>query len=199
MALDREYFDAIHIDVVKKKYYNANKVEAVFSDIRRQAEQLSAENEQMRAQLAALNGTKVEIGGAVMAAQALYKEIVDKAKAQAAEIRAGAERERAQLLDETRRQQEYAVQRVEKCYDSMKQQHMASIDALNAEWQDFLCGLFPDGKTPDEPEEPDEAETTESAGEPETPESAIDQGALEEKIGAIARELFSIDGEDAET
>ena len=132
MALDREYFDAIHIDVVKKKYYNANKVEAVFSDIRRQAEQLSAENEQMRAQLAALNGTKVEIGGAVMAAQALYKEIVDKAKAQAAEIRAGAERERAQLLDETRRQQEYAVQRVEKCYDSMKQQHMASIDALNS-------------------------------------------------------------------
>ena len=199
MALDREYFDAIHIDVVKKKYYNANKVEAVFSDIRRQAEQLSAENEQMRAQLAALNGTKVEIGGAVMAAQALYKEIVDKAEAQAAEIRAGAERERAQLLDETRRQQEYAVQRVEKCYDSMKQQHMASIDALNAEWQDFLCGLFPDGKTPDEPEEPDEAETTESAVEPETPESAIDQGALEEKIGAIARELFSIDGEGTET
>ena len=44
----------------EKKYYNANKVEAVFSDIRRQAEQLSAENEQMRAQLAALNGTKVE-------------------------------------------------------------------------------------------------------------------------------------------
>ena len=103
------------------------------------------------------------------------------------------------VLDETRRQQEYAVQRVEKCYDSMKQQHMAGIDALNAEWQDFLCGLFPDGKTPDEPEEPDEAETTESAGEPETPESAIDQGALEEKIGAIARELFSIDGEGTET
>ena len=49
------------------------------------------------------------------------------------------------------------------------------------------------------PEEPDEAETTESAGEPETPESAIDQGALEEKIGAIARELFSIDGEGTET
>lgn len=196
MALDREYFDAIHIDVVKKKYYNANKVEAVFSDIRRQAEQLSAENEQMRAQLAALNGTKVEIGGAVMAAQALYKEIVDKAEAQAAEIRAGAERERAQLLDETRRQQEYAVQRVEKCYDSMKQQHMASIDALNAEWQDFLCGLFPDGKAPDEP---DEAELPEIAGEPEPPESAIDQGALEEKIGAIARELFSIDGEGTET
>ena len=37
MALNKEYFDAIHIDVVKKKYYNANTVEAVFSDIKEQA------------------------------------------------------------------------------------------------------------------------------------------------------------------
>ena len=29
MALDQNYFDAINIDVVKKKYYNANKVNAV--------------------------------------------------------------------------------------------------------------------------------------------------------------------------
>ena len=43
MALDQEYFDAIHIDVVKRKYYNANKVEAVFEDIRRQAAALTAE------------------------------------------------------------------------------------------------------------------------------------------------------------
>ncbi len=29
MALDQKYFDDINIDVVKKKYYNANKVNAV--------------------------------------------------------------------------------------------------------------------------------------------------------------------------
>ena len=29
MALDKEYFDAINIDIVKKKYYNANKVNAL--------------------------------------------------------------------------------------------------------------------------------------------------------------------------
>ena len=29
MALDQEYFDSIQIDVVKKKYYNANKVNAL--------------------------------------------------------------------------------------------------------------------------------------------------------------------------
>ena len=37
MALDKAYFDAIHIDVVKKKYYNANKVNALLADVRAQA------------------------------------------------------------------------------------------------------------------------------------------------------------------
>ena len=51
MALNQEYFDAIHIDVVKKKYYNANKVEAVLQDIRAQALALNAENALLRQQL----------------------------------------------------------------------------------------------------------------------------------------------------
>ena len=38
MALDAEYFDSIYIEVVKKKYYDAGKVQAVFADIREQAE-----------------------------------------------------------------------------------------------------------------------------------------------------------------
>ena len=47
MALNKEYFDSIHIDVVKKKYYNANKVEAVFSDIKKQALAMYEENKSM--------------------------------------------------------------------------------------------------------------------------------------------------------
>ena len=44
MALDQKYFDDINIDVVKKKYYNANKVNAVLEDIREQALRLEEEN-----------------------------------------------------------------------------------------------------------------------------------------------------------
>ena len=40
MALDKEYFDGIQIDLVKKKYYNANKVNAVFADIQAQVQTL---------------------------------------------------------------------------------------------------------------------------------------------------------------
>ena len=191
MALNQEYFDAIHIDVVKKKYYNANKVEAVFSDIRRQAEALYAENESMKAQLAAMNGKKFEIGDAVLSAQAIYREIVEKARARAAEIIAQAERQREETEKETRQQQEYAVQRVETCYARIKEQHMACIEAINSEWQEFLCGLFPEDAEQNEPA------AAELDGGPQAgPMTAPDD--LEDKIGAIAQELFSIgaEGED---
>ena len=173
MALNKEYFDSIHIDVVKKKYYNANKVEAVFRDIQSQAAVLIEENKRMRDQLDAVNDTKVEIGDAILTAQKVYKEVVDKANARAAAIIADAEQQREEMLKETAAQQEYAVQRVEHCYSRMKEQHMAAIDALNSEWQDFLCGLYPD----------DEEKPAAS--------SEISQKDIEEKVGAIAKELFS--------
>ena len=170
MALDQAYFDSIHIDVVKKKYYNANKVEAVFKDIRQQAEALLAENEAMRRQLTVINDRKFEIGDAVLSAQAIYREVVAKANQRAEEIVAEAELQRAEILEETQRRQEYAVQRVESCYSRMKEQHLACIEAINAEWQDFLCGLFP-----------------EDEGVPSPPPED-----LGDKVGAIAEELFSI-------
>lgn len=171
MALNKEYFDAIHIDVVKKKYYNANKVEAVFRDIRTQAEALTAENEELRAQLEQLNGKKAEIGEAVISAQNIYRGIVGKANARADEIIASAREERRAIIQESHRQQEYAVAKVEKCYARMKEQHMAAIEAINAEWQEFLCGLFPEDEEP-------------------IPAVPAD---LSDKLGAIAKQLKEID------
>lgn len=198
MALDAEYFDSIYIEVVKKKYYNANKVQAVFADIRRQAEALNAENLYLRQQLDGLNGKKAELGDALLSAQAIYQEVVDRAKARAAEITADAERRSAamladarqkseQLLAESSRQEEYTVHRVELAFNRMKELHMASIDALNAEWQDFLCGLYPEPET-QAPEPPTQQ------GDPEEDAGAL-PGDLEEKVGAIAQQVFSLDGE----
>lgn len=43
MALDKEFFDSVNIDVVKKKYYNANKVNALLGNIQQQAETMGQE------------------------------------------------------------------------------------------------------------------------------------------------------------
>ena len=198
MPLEPEYFDSIYIDLVKKKYYNANKVQAVFAEIRRQAEELHAENDMLRAQLAALDDKKVELGGAVLSAQMVYRQIVDTADERAAAIVseaeqksaslvAAAQRERDALLAGAEAQQEHAVKSVSACFELARRQHLEAIEALNAQWQAFLCGLSP-------------AEESAAAPEPEEerqPAAEAIPADLEEKVGAIAREIFSI-GADAE-
>ena len=203
MALDAEYFDSIYIDVVKKKYYNAGKVQAVFEDIRRQAEALNAENESLRRQLASVNDRRVELGDALLSAQAVYQDVVERAKARAAEITDAAQRQAAAtledaqrkseaMLSESRRREDGAVRRVETAFNRMKELHMASIDALNAQWQDFLCGLDPEQEEPaPQAQEPDA--TTADGTEP-APEEAL-QAELEEKVGAIADQVFSLEEE----
>lgn len=175
MALDREYFDAINIELVKKKYYNANKVNAVLEDIRAQATALEEENERLRAQLCILNGQKEEIGEAVLSAQQIYRDIVSRANDRADEIIADAERRRGELERANDSVQEYAVRRVESCFSMLREQQLAAIEAINAEWQDFLCGLY----------------SHEDAIEAEAEALPAD---IEEKLAAIAGGLKGLDG-----
>ena len=193
MALDKEYFDAIHIDVVRKKYYNANKVEAVFADIRRQAEALNEENARMRQQLAELGDRKIEMGDAVLSAQAVYQGIVEKANARAAAILDEAERRRGEMLREAQRQQDYAVERAEKCFNELKAQQQSAMEGINAAWQAFLCGLYDDeGRAPACLPDGSKAALPPSR-ESEQPERV--PGDLSDKINAIARQLHAMDEE----
>ena len=84
------------------------------------------------------------------------------------------------------------MRRVETAFNRMRELHMASIDALNAQWQDFLCGLDPEAEEPaPQAQEPDA--TTADGTEP-APEEAL-QAELEEKVGAIADQVFSLEEE----
>ena len=197
MALDAAYFDSIYIEVVKKKYYDAAKVQAVFEDIRRRAEELNEENARLRRELEQHNERRVELGDALLSAQSVYQDVVDKARVRADAITAEAEKRSQALLAETRReseqilarsrkQEENAARRVEAAFDRMKQLHLASVDALNAQWQAFLCSL--DGE--EEPEPVREEEPRPAAPEPEELPAA-----RAEKVGAIAQELFAMEQE----
>ena len=124
MALDKEFFESVNIDVVKKKYYNANKVNSLLGSIQEQAETMTQENELLRKQLQALNGQKTEIGDTLLSAQALAKKIVAQAReqadsivrqaqAKADSIVSGARERRDELLSSVPDQQEYAARCVE--------------------------------------------------------------------------------------
>ena len=181
MALDKEYFDAIDLEVVKKKYYNAKKVEAVFRDIQRQAAALEADNERMRAAISALADRRVELGDAVISGQGVYRGIVEKANARAQEIVGEAERRAAEIEKRSQQRQEEAVRRTERLFNAMKRQYQSAIDAINGEWQRYLCSL-----------DSEEAETPEAADTSEAPDD------LSDKVDAIARQIFAIEeGEEA--
>ena len=204
MALDGKYFDSIYIEVVKKKYYDAEKVQAVFAEIREQAEALNAENEDLRRQLAEVQDKKVELGEALLSAQSIYQEIVERAEQKAAAITARAEEQAAaiqaeahrkseQLLARSRGHEENAARQVEEAFNRMKQIHRSSMEALDAQWQDFLCSLDPETEL----EEPAESGTR-PAPAPEA-EPRDDSGLppdLEEKVGAIAEGIFSLEQDE---
>lgn len=188
MALDQEFFDSIQIDVVKKKYYNANKVNALLADICAQAQALEQENQALRTQVGTLSQRKDEIGDTLLTAQAAARDIVAKAKVQAGRILADAQRQREELLSGAADQQEYAAACVERTFDKLKRQQMENIEVLNGLWQEFLCGLATEPEEPTE-EEPQEAQ----AAQPEREEKNR-FNELETMVNNIARELAEITG-----
>ncbi|MDO4983057.1 MAG: DivIVA domain-containing protein [Eubacteriales bacterium] len=173
MALDREYFDSINIELVKSKYYNANKVRAVLEDIRQQAQLLIDENARLRAQLQEQTKSRMELGDAVVSAQTVYNEIVERANACAASILKDAQRQHDEMTDESARRQDYAVKRVEQCITKLREQQLKCVELINLEWQSFLCGL-------------DELSDASVKAAP---------ADLDEKLSAIERELRMIEEE----
>lgn len=169
MALDREYFDSINIELVKSKYYDADKVKAVLEDIRQQAQELIEENARLKSQLNEL----AQSADRLTSAQTAYDEIVSRANACASSILMDAQRQREKLLEENASQRDYAVKRMEQCMARLREQQLKCIELINLEWQSFLCGLD------------------------ERSEKGINAAPadLEEKLSAIEREMRMINDE----
>lgn len=120
-------FDDINIDVVKKKYYNANKVNAVLEDIREQALRLEEENRNLREQLESLSSRKEEIGDAILSAKTdvpadhidacvQSEKLLNDSRLKAKQIIAAAQEKKEAPSRRGRRTAEYCVRHAEKLY-----------------------------------------------------------------------------------
>ena len=104
-------------------------------------------------------------------AQTRADEIVARARAEAEEILTRAREEAEELREQSaipNSEQERTVRCVEEAFSKLRQLQQDSIDLLNAQWQQFLCGLY----------------TGEDAGE-ETPEETV-PADLSARVSAIA-------------
>ena len=100
MSLNKQFFDSISIELVKRKYYIANNVDSILAAIRGEALAMDEELKDLRGQLAALQSQKAEISEAVMSAQRLSAEIVQQAERKAAELEDRAAEKAAEIVAE---------------------------------------------------------------------------------------------------
>ena len=195
MALDQEYLKSLGLEIARKKYYNAAKVETVIDDFRRRSTQLLDENAALHERLDALSYGREEIGDAILSAktiaQHLLAEAQEKSERLLAEAQEKAERllaeaqekaERLSAEDEERRRaaredcaarEQEAVERVRNWYVRQREQHLEAVRLLDEDWQRFLCSL----------------------GESDAPKADALPDDLSEKLGAIAADLDAIEND----
>lgn len=99
MTLDELLFEFTNLDVIKRKYYDASKVNSLLNDIRRCAEETSRENKRLKEQLDELNGKRTQIADMFLEAQTMSKEIAGKASAKADRLMKEAQKEADGIID----------------------------------------------------------------------------------------------------
>ena len=187
MALGKEYLESLGLEVIRKKFCSAAKVESVIEDFSRRIAELTEENAVLRQQKEKLATGREEIGEAILSAKTISQQIIAEAKEQAEAVLQEAREkadsilveaeERAQekkAVCETREQK--TVSAVQDCYLQMREQCLDAVRTLDSEWQRFLCSF-----------DNDEQKTEEALPED-----------LADKLGELAACLSEIDAEDEE-
>lgn len=98
--LTKEYVESISFEIAKQKYYNANKVNSVFDELKSGAFELIDENAALKAELDALKKqldeieeSREKVGNIMLNAEKSAEKIVSDAKTEAIKIIADAKNE----------------------------------------------------------------------------------------------------------
>ena len=161
MASGKEYLESLGLEIAKRKYYNATKVESVIEEFSRRAAALEAENAALRERAEALACGREEIGEAILSAKTISQQLIAEARAQADAILAEAGEKADELVrqsEERIREREAAceareqrtIRGAEECYLRMREQCLGAVKLLDGEWQRFLCGFGDDAPKTEE-------------------------------------------------
>lgn len=198
MGLSAEYFDAIQIDVVKRKYYNANKVNAVFEDIRVQVLELLEENERLRQEIGSMKKADAEM----LSLPQVYRETLQKgrerAEAMEHEVREEGERIRREYDEKQKASDKFLTD----CIRKLRIREEENLNFLEAELK-RIHGETSDSVAPYDLEAPaDESAPALGTELPEeAPSDLADAGPdldeLERRIGLLASEIRALEDENS--
>ena len=131
MSVTMEFFDGITFDIVKQKYYNANKVDARMAEIKAAFAELIEENNELRRQINDVGLSKERVAELIMGAQAKADEMIKDANAKAEEIINKAKLDADGIVVSRK-----ASDGGEKTL-GLTQNQLAAIDKLNKQLDDF--------------------------------------------------------------
>lgn len=133
MDISRDYMDSVSFEIVKQKYYNANKVNARLEEVKEVFTQLFDENEQLKAAVAEYDTSHDEIGDTLLTTQKLAAAMVADANESADSILARAKAE-AELARSTAKDEALKV------LNDAKENAAALLSAANEEAERLLAG-----------------------------------------------------------
>ena len=144
MPTGKEYFESLGLEIAKRKYYNAAKVESVIGDFSRRAAALEEENASLRKRVEALACGREEIGEAILSAKTISQQLIAEAKEQAESILADARAEAGRLTAAAEEREQKTIRAAQESYLQLRGQCQEAVRLLDGEWQRFLCSFGDD-------------------------------------------------------
>ncbi len=163
MPLEKEYLESLGLEIAKKKYYNAAKVESVIETFSRRSAELESENALLRERAEALDSGREEIGDAILSAKVVARQLIAEAKEQAEALLSDAKREAEETLSAAKEESERLVAEAKEkaealfedgetreqktirgaqdAYLHLREQCLDAVKMLDGEWQRFLCSF----------------------------------------------------------
>ena len=195
------YLDSIQIDVVKRKYYNANKVNAVFEEIRGLAENLVEENKMLQARLQEKEADEQrgqEEKASLKEVQETYRALLAKAHERAEAIVSDAEEYRSAVEKLAEQRCNYAAKQVEVCLNTLRRREEQNIEYLNSQMQSFLSELYDSNQEDGEEEGTERAPVPGKIASADSPAESSDEEPPEDlvsKINRLTREIKALETE----
>ena len=152
MRLDRNYFNSIELEPVKKKYYSLSEVDNLLVDIRAKALEMNEETEKLQKELAELKADNAALEKKAAFGKAIYDQIIRKAQEDASDIinkaKDNAKIILQQAVEERKQTERYQINleeeivtKIASAYEKMKRQSEESIAEINEQFQSFLVNV----------------------------------------------------------
>ena len=160
MILDKNYFNNIRLETVRKKFYNADAVDRLLVDIRSKADGMTRELLQARAEcedaLKTADALREENEDLRNKGRVLYQKKLslreDLKNAQQSEVEVPdtddltqrleeAEKAKQAVVARSRARQEEGVEKMETLLSSLRELQNRSMEQINAQWEEILSSL----------------------------------------------------------